>query len=160
MLQVLVTFSDFETMEKVCSVLLEKLDRSVCVGMPQYYHSAECLSEVRYVCTLLNMSNVLFFCYNLLSATLAMFSRRRACVLAVENAQQKATAVSQLLGQALGPPLLVREEETREWRSTEEDDGRDRPAADLPHLPCVPTVTASSRVSASFSLRDGCRKNL
>lgn len=49
-LQVLVTFSDFETMEKVCNVLLEKLDRSVCVGTPQYYHSTECLRDVRYLC--------------------------------------------------------------------------------------------------------------
>lgn len=46
--QVSVTFSDFEKMERVCSVLLEKLDKSVCVGMPQFYHSAECLSQVRY----------------------------------------------------------------------------------------------------------------
>lgn len=47
-LQVLMTFSDFEAMEKVCCVLLEKLDKSVSVGMPQYYHSAECLSNIRY----------------------------------------------------------------------------------------------------------------
>lgn len=46
--QVSMTFSEFETMEKVCCVLLEKLDKSVSVGMPQYYHSAECLRDVRY----------------------------------------------------------------------------------------------------------------
>ncbi|KAE8287054.1 Interleukin-1 receptor-associated kinase 1-binding protein 1-like protein [Larimichthys crocea] len=86
---VVVTFSDFENMERVCRVLLEKLDKSVCVGTPHFYHSAECLSQMR----------------------------RRACVSAVENAQQKASEVSQLLGQTLGSPLLVREEETREWRN-------------------------------------------
>lgn len=47
-LQVLMTFTDFEGMEKVCCVLLEKLDKSVTVGTPQYYHSAECLSNIRY----------------------------------------------------------------------------------------------------------------
>lgn len=47
--QISVTFSDFEEMERVCCVLLEKLDKSVCVGMPQFYHSPECLSEVRYL---------------------------------------------------------------------------------------------------------------
>ncbi|KAM3860912.1 interleukin-1 receptor-associated kinase 1-binding protein 1 homolog [Diretmus argenteus] len=91
--EVTVSFSDFEKMEKVCSILLEKLDKSVCVGAPQFYHSAECLSQLR----------------------------RRACVSAVENAQQKASEVSSLLGQSLGPPLLVREEETREQRKEEED---------------------------------------
>lgn len=42
------TFSDFENMERVCRVLLEKLDKSVCVGTPHFYHSAECLSQMRY----------------------------------------------------------------------------------------------------------------
>ncbi|XP_035534022.1 interleukin-1 receptor-associated kinase 1-binding protein 1 homolog [Morone saxatilis] len=131
--EVVVTFSDFEKMERVCSILLEKLDKSVCVGAPQFYHSDECLSQMR----------------------------RRACVSAVENAQQKACEVSQLLGQTLGPPLLVREEETREWRNDDEEGGgRSQGVASLPHLPCTPTITASSRVSVSFSLRDRSRKKL
>lgn len=92
---------------------------------------------------------------------LAMVSRRRACALAVENAQRKAAEVSQLLGQALGPPLLVREEETREWRSDQEEDaGGNHRVARLPHLPSMPTVTAFSHVSVSFGLRDDSRKNL
>eukprot|EP00064_Thunnus_orientalis_P012346 superscaffoldBa00001883_g12381 len=131
---VTVTFSDFEKMERICSVLLEKLDKSVCVGTPQFYHSAECLSQLR----------------------------RRVCVSAVENAQQKASEVSQLLGQSLGPPLLVREEDTREWRNEDEEDGgrRGQGATPLPQLPRTPTITASSRVSVSFSLRDKSRKKL
>ncbi|XP_053193260.1 interleukin-1 receptor-associated kinase 1-binding protein 1 homolog [Scomber japonicus] len=131
--EVTVTFSDFEKMEQICSVLVEKLDKSVCVGTPQFYHSAECLSQLR----------------------------RRVCVSAVENAQQKASEVSQLLGQSLGPPLLVREEDTREWRNEDEEDGgRGQGAMPLPHLPRTPMITASSRVSVSFSLRDRSRKNL
>uniref|UniRef100_UPI0037E70F5F interleukin-1 receptor-associated kinase 1-binding protein 1 homolog n=1 Tax=Semicossyphus pulcher TaxID=241346 RepID=UPI0037E70F5F len=131
--EVVVSFSDFEKMEGVCRVLLEKLDKSVCVGTPQFYHSAECLSQMR----------------------------RRVCVSAVENAQQKACEVSQLLGQTLGPPLLIREEETKEWRSEDEENGgRGQGAAPLSHIPCSPTITASSRVSVSFSLRDRSRKKL
>ncbi|XP_070705457.1 interleukin-1 receptor-associated kinase 1-binding protein 1 homolog [Pempheris klunzingeri] len=131
--EVVVTFSDFEKMEQACSVLLEKLDRSVCLGTPQFSHSAESLSQMR----------------------------RRACVAAVENALQKAFEVSQLLGQTLGAPLVVREEETRERRNEEEEDGgRGQDAAPLPRLPCIPTITASSRVSVSFSLRDKSRKRL
>ncbi|KAM4633756.1 interleukin-1 receptor-associated kinase 1-binding protein 1 homolog [Polymixia lowei] len=124
-----VGFSDFEKMDRVCSLLLEKLDKSVCVGAPQFHHSAECLSHLR----------------------------RRACVSAVENARQKACEVSRLLGQRLGPPLLVREEETREWRNAEDGDGKQGGAAP-PRLPPRPTVTASSRVSVSFSLMDRTRK--
>ncbi|XP_026174417.1 interleukin-1 receptor-associated kinase 1-binding protein 1 homolog [Mastacembelus armatus] len=131
--EVVVTFSDFDKMERVCSVLLEKLDKSVCVGMPQFYHSEAFLSQMR----------------------------RRACVSAVENAKQKASEVSRLLGQSLGPPLLVKEEETREWRNEDEEDGgKGQGAAPLSHFPRAPTITACSRVSVSFSLRDRNRKKL
>jgi len=82
-------------------------------------------------------------------------------VLAVENAQQKASKVSQLLGQNLGSPLLVREEETTERRGEEEVEeegaGREQGVAHFPHMP---TVTASSQVSISFSFTDRSRKKL
>ncbi|XP_029903779.1 interleukin-1 receptor-associated kinase 1-binding protein 1 homolog [Myripristis murdjan] len=125
--EVTVTFSDFERMERVTGILLEKLDKSVCLGSPQFYHSAECLSQLR----------------------------QQACVAAVENARQKASEISRLLGQSLGRPLLVREEETREWRKADEED-----SASHSRLPCRPTATASSRVAVSFSLRDTTRKKL
>ncbi|KAM4522836.1 interleukin-1 receptor-associated kinase 1-binding protein 1 homolog [Odontesthes bonariensis] len=131
--EVVVAFSDFEKMEQMRSVLLEKLDKSVGVGTPRFYHSPECLSRLR----------------------------QRACVLAVENAQQKASKVSQLLGQNLGSPLLVREEETTERRDGEEEEeegaGREQGSAHFPHMP---TVTASSQVSVSFSFTDRSRKKL
>ncbi|XP_063351595.1 interleukin-1 receptor-associated kinase 1-binding protein 1 homolog [Pelmatolapia mariae] len=128
--EVIVTFSDFEKMERICSILLEKLDKSVSVGTPEFYHSAECLSQMRL----------------------------RACVSAVENAQLKASKVSQLLGQSLGPPLLVREDETKEWRNNEDNGGGGQGSAAPSHFPSLPTVTASSQVSVSFSLRDTSRK--
>ncbi|XP_061610692.1 interleukin-1 receptor-associated kinase 1-binding protein 1 homolog [Phyllopteryx taeniolatus] len=137
--EVTVTFSDFDKMEQACSVLLEKLDRSVSVGQPRFFHSADCLNRVR----------------------------QSACVLAVENAQQKASRVSQLLGQSLGAPTLVREDETREWRSHEEDEedeggggrqGQDATSTQAALLPRIPCVSASSRVSVYFRMRDGNRK--
>lgn len=45
--QILVTFSEFKKMEQTCCVLLEKLDKSVQVGTPRFFHSAACLSELR-----------------------------------------------------------------------------------------------------------------
>ncbi|KAM9704656.1 interleukin-1 receptor-associated kinase 1-binding protein 1 homolog [Menidia menidia] len=136
--EVAIVFSDFQKMEQICSILLEKLDKSVCVGTPQFYHSPGCLSQLRL----------------------------RACVAAVENAQQKASRVGQLLGQSLGSPLLVREEETKEWRSEEEEEeeeegaGRKQGSGHHPRFPHIPTVTASSQVSVSFSFRDRSRKKL
>lgn len=46
-LEVLVVFSDFEKMQSARSVLIEKLDKSVCVGDPYYSHSAESLNLLR-----------------------------------------------------------------------------------------------------------------
>uniref|UniRef100_A0A3P9BAF5 Reverse transcriptase domain-containing protein n=1 Tax=Maylandia zebra TaxID=106582 RepID=A0A3P9BAF5_9CICH len=96
----------------------------------EFYHSAECLSQMR-LC---------------------------ACVSAVENAQLKASKVSQLLGQSLGPPLLVREDETKEWRNNEDNGGGGQGSAAPSHFPSLPAVTASLQVSVSFSLRDTSRK--
>ncbi|XP_028996362.1 interleukin-1 receptor-associated kinase 1-binding protein 1 homolog [Betta splendens] len=131
--EVLVTSMEFEKMEHVCSVLVEKLDKSVCVGTPLFYHSEGCLSQLR----------------------------SQAFVSAVQNAQQKASKVSQLLDQSLGHPLLVREDETREWKNEEElDGGNGQAAAPVCQLPSIPTISAFSRVSVSFSLRDKSRKKL
>lgn len=80
---------------------------------------------------------------------------------AVENAQQKAREVGQLLGQSLGPPLLVKEEEAKEWRNEgEEEGGGEQGPPPLPRLPHIPTVTAHATVSASFSFRDKSRKKV
>lgn len=72
---------------------------------------------------------------------------------AVENAQQKASDVSRLLEQSLGPPLLIREEETREWRHEEEQD-----SVSSSHLLRPPTITASTRVTVTFGLKDRNKK--
>ncbi|XP_077567224.1 interleukin-1 receptor-associated kinase 1-binding protein 1 homolog [Stigmatopora nigra] len=140
--EVTVTFSDFDKMEQATSLLLEKLDTSVLVGQPKFFHSAECLNNLR----------------------------QSVCVSAVENAHQKASRISQLLGQSLGVPTLVREEETREWKShkdddddDEDEDGRKRLGQDVAstqagRLPFIPSITASSRVSVYFRMRDGNKK--
>uniref|UniRef100_A0A8C5AP99 Interleukin-1 receptor-associated kinase 1 binding protein 1 n=1 Tax=Gadus morhua TaxID=8049 RepID=A0A8C5AP99_GADMO len=112
---------DFHTMDRVCCVLLEKLDKSVSIGSPRFHHSKESLSNLR--------------C--------------RVCLEAVENAQRKASDLSHLLGQTLGPPLLVREEETREWRKGEA-------TRSVTHGRTV--AWASSRVSVTFTFLDKARK--
>ncbi|XP_036003529.1 interleukin-1 receptor-associated kinase 1-binding protein 1 homolog [Fundulus heteroclitus] len=131
--EVVVTFSEFEKMEQMCSFLLDKLDKSVHVGAPQFFHSDTRLHQLRL----------------------------QACLSAVENAQQKASKISQLLGESLGSPLLVREEETKEWRNEEEAAGREHGSLPrLPFIPHVPTASASSQVSITFSFRDKSKKRL
>ncbi|XP_076128745.1 interleukin-1 receptor-associated kinase 1-binding protein 1 homolog [Alosa pseudoharengus] len=116
--EVLVVFLDFDKMQKVRCVLLEKLDKSVCVGLPHFTHSPECLSALR----------------------------RRVCVAAVENARLKASEVCCTLGQGLGRPLLVREEESREWSCG------DTPLT-LQQRAGLIALSVSSRVFVSFELR-------
>ncbi|KAL2082424.1 hypothetical protein ACEWY4_022242 [Coilia grayii] len=117
--EVRVMFSDFDKMQSVRSVLLEKLDKSVCVGVPQFAHSPECLSIMR----------------------------RRVSVAAVENARLKASEMCCILGQGLGRPLLVREEESREWSG-----GGDTPLM-LQQRAGLITLTVSSRMFVTFELR-------
>ncbi|MBN3300175.1 IKBP1 protein, partial [Amia calva] len=92
-LQVCVIFTDFVKMQNVSNLLVEKLDSSVTIGTPEFYHTSECLQRLR----------------------------RQACLAAVANARHKAREVCQVVGQALGRPLLIKEEETKEWRGQNED---------------------------------------
>ncbi|KAI5095522.1 interleukin-1 receptor-associated kinase 1-binding protein 1-like [Silurus meridionalis] len=128
--EVSLVFSDFMKMQCVRSVLIEKLDRSVCVGEPRFSHSSESLSLLR----------------------------RRVCAAAVENAQLKAREVCNLLGQALGRPLLVREEESREWRSGQQD----TVVSTLQEKVGQMSITASSHVFVTFELhpKNSTRKRL
>ncbi|XP_067882938.1 interleukin-1 receptor-associated kinase 1-binding protein 1 homolog isoform X1 [Heterodontus francisci] len=84
--EVCVIFGDFGKMEDLCNLLVEKLDSSVIVGSPQFYHTTEAVESIR----------------------------RQACLRAVANSRRKAFEVCRLLGQTLGRPLIIREEETRE----------------------------------------------
>ncbi|KAK3547058.1 hypothetical protein QTP86_009566 [Hemibagrus guttatus] len=111
-------------MQDVRSVLIEKLDRSVCVGDPRFSHSSESLSVLR----------------------------SHVCAAAVENARLKAHEVCNLLGQALGRPLVVREEESREWRSGQEEGMASTPCTLQEKVERM-SITASSHVFVTFELR-------
>ncbi|XP_055570352.1 interleukin-1 receptor-associated kinase 1-binding protein 1 isoform X2 [Falco cherrug] len=84
---VCIVFSDFGKMQNVCNLLIEKLGTSVTISPPHFYHTPEAIDTLR----------------------------RRVCVAAVGNTRQKAQEVCRLFGQSLGKPLLIREEETKEW---------------------------------------------
>ncbi|XP_073425392.1 interleukin-1 receptor-associated kinase 1-binding protein 1 isoform X2 [Dendrobates tinctorius] len=84
---VCVVFKDFEKLQNICNMLVEKLSSSVCISSPQFYHSPE------------NMEIL----------------RRQVCLNAVSNARRKAQDVCRLVGQSLGKAILIKEEEMKEW---------------------------------------------
>ncbi|XP_072188940.1 interleukin-1 receptor-associated kinase 1-binding protein 1 isoform X2 [Excalfactoria chinensis] len=84
---VCIIFTDFGQMQNVCNLLIEKLGTSVTISPPHFYHTPEAIANLR----------------------------RRVCVAAVGNTRQKAQEVCRLFGQSLGKPLLIKEEETKEW---------------------------------------------
>ncbi|NWX85914.1 IKBP1 protein, partial [Nothoprocta ornata] len=124
--QVCFIFSDFGKMQTVCNLLTEKLGASVTVGAPHFYHTPEAVDALR----------------------------RQVCVAAVGNTRRKAQEVCRLFGQSLGKPLLIREEETKEWggpRDAHPSDTSD--SLTLQERIQNATVYASCRVSAVFEIK-------
>uniref|UniRef100_A0A8D0GHX3 Interleukin 1 receptor associated kinase 1 binding protein 1 n=1 Tax=Sphenodon punctatus TaxID=8508 RepID=A0A8D0GHX3_SPHPU len=124
--EVSITFNDFEKMQNVCNLLVEKLDRSVILGPPHFFHTAESVEALR----------------------------RGACLAAVGNARQKAQEVCQLFSQSLGKPLLIREEETKEWEG--QIDNHTSNSSDtltMQQRIQSATVSVSSRVFAIFEIK-------
>lgn len=79
---------------------------------------------------------------------------RQVCVAAVGNTRQKAQEVCRLLGQSLGKPLLIREEETKEWGG--HTDSLQPNSPDSPTLQeriLNATAYASCRVFAVFEIK-------
>ncbi|XP_006266464.1 interleukin-1 receptor-associated kinase 1-binding protein 1 [Alligator mississippiensis] len=124
--EVCITFSDFEKMQNVCNLLIEKLGSSINISPPHFYHAPEAVHTLR--------------C--------------EVCLAAVENTRQKAQEVCQLFGQALGKPLLIREEETKEWEGQTDchlSDSSD--SLTMQQRIERSTIYASSRVFAIFEIK-------
>ncbi|XP_068793712.1 interleukin-1 receptor-associated kinase 1-binding protein 1 isoform X1 [Struthio camelus] len=104
--EVCIIFSDFGKMQNVCNLLIEKLGTSVTISPPHFYHSPEAVDTLRNTCTRVGPARYI-------AAFLPL--SRQVCVAAVGNTRRKAQEVCRLFGQSLGKPLLIREEETKEW---------------------------------------------
>ncbi|XP_060061403.1 interleukin-1 receptor-associated kinase 1-binding protein 1 isoform X2 [Erinaceus europaeus] len=124
--EVCITFSEFGKMQNVCNFLVEKLDSSVVIGQPQFYHTPGSAENLR-----------------------------QACLVAVENAWRKAQEVCNLVGQVLGKPLLIKEEETKEWEGQIEDHPSSRLSSSLTVQQKIKSATihAYSKVSATFEVK-------
>ncbi|XP_040839597.1 interleukin-1 receptor-associated kinase 1-binding protein 1 isoform X2 [Ochotona curzoniae] len=126
-LQVCITFTEFEKMQNICNFLVEKLDSSVVISPPQFYHTPDSVENLR----------------------------RQACLVAVENARRKAQQVCDLVGQTLGKPLLIKEEETKEWEGQPDDHQAARLSSSLTTQQRIKntTIHAASKVFVTFEVK-------
>ncbi|MBZ3888333.1 Interleukin-1 receptor-associated kinase 1-binding protein 1 [Sciurus carolinensis] len=126
-LQVCITFTEFGKMQNICNFLVEKLDSSVVISPPQFYHTPGSVENLR----------------------------RQACLVAVENAWRKAREVCNLVGQTLGKPLLIKEEETKEWDGQPDDHQSSTLSSSLTVQQKIKnaTIHAASKVLITFEVK-------
>ncbi|XP_041535658.1 interleukin-1 receptor-associated kinase 1-binding protein 1 [Microtus oregoni] len=125
--EVCITFTEFGKMQNICNFLVEKLDSSVVISPPEFYHTSGSIENLR----------------------------RQACLVAVENAWRKAQEVCDLVGQTLGKPLLIKEEETKEWEGQIDDHQISRLPGSLTVQQKIKSATmhAASKVFITFEVK-------
>lgn len=125
--EVCITFTEFGKMQNICNFLVEKLDSSVVISQPQFYHTPGSVESLR----------------------------RQACLIAVENAWRKAQEVCNLVGQTLGKPLLIKEEEMKEWEDQIDDHQSSRHSSSLTVQQKIKSATihAASKVFITFEVK-------
>ncbi|XP_069344524.1 interleukin-1 receptor-associated kinase 1-binding protein 1 [Eulemur rufifrons] len=125
--EVCITFTEFGKMQNICNFLVEKLDSSVAISPPQFYHTQGSVETLR----------------------------RQACLVAVENARRKAQEVCNLVGQTLGKPLLIKEEETKEWEGQIDDHQSSKLSSSLTVQQKIKSATihAASKVFITFEVK-------
>ncbi|XP_030615475.1 interleukin-1 receptor-associated kinase 1-binding protein 1 [Delphinapterus leucas] len=125
--EVCITFTEFGKMQNICNFLVEKLDSAVVISQPQFYHTPGSIENLR----------------------------RQACVVAVENAWRKAQEVCNLVGQTLGKPLLIKEEEMKEWEGQIDDHQSSRLSGSLTVQQKIKSATihAASKVFITFEVK-------
>ncbi|XP_003796788.1 interleukin-1 receptor-associated kinase 1-binding protein 1 [Otolemur garnettii] len=125
--EVCITFTEFGKMQNICNFLVEKLDSSVVISPPQFYHTPGSVETLR----------------------------RQAFLVAVENARLKAQDVCNLVGQTLGKPLLIKEEETKEWEGQTDDHQSSKLSSSLTVQQKIKSATiyAASKVFITFEVK-------
>ncbi|KAM9676255.1 interleukin-1 receptor-associated kinase 1-binding protein 1 [Dama dama] len=125
--EVCITFTEFGKMQNICNFLVEKLDSSVVISQPQFYHMPGSVENLR----------------------------RQACLAAVENAWRKAQEVCNLVGQTLGKPLIIKEEETKEWEGQTDHPQSSRLSSSLTVQQKIKSATmhAASKVFITFEVK-------
>lgn len=84
-----VQFSDLQRCQAVSNLLVEKLDSTVSVSLPECSHSKNSLQ----------------------------LARKKSSLLAIHNAKEKAKEMARFVHLTVGRPLNISETETKEWES-------------------------------------------
>lgn len=123
--EVVVIFLDFHKCQSASNLLVEKLDESVTVSLPEFYHAGTTLETLR----------------------------QQASLLAVHNAKQKAQEMAGFVHQAVGKPITIQEEESKEWEGQVEGGTDMEPRPTIQQRMSQATVTVSCRVNVTFELK-------
>ena len=79
--------------------------------------------------------------------------RQQASLLAVHNAKQKAQEMAGFVHQAVGKPISIQEEESKEWEGQVEGGADLEPRPTIQQRMSQATVTVSCRVNVTFELK-------
>ncbi|XP_064629122.1 interleukin-1 receptor-associated kinase 1-binding protein 1 homolog [Lineus longissimus] len=123
---VTVVFVDVNKCQTVTNFLAEKLDETVKISFPEFFHSGPKLETLR----------------------------KQACLKAVTNAKQKAQDIAKLLGHSLGRAIMVREEAVEEWDGAPDGTSPDSDGPmTIPQKMDQATVNVCAKVFACFEMK-------
>jgi len=118
---------------RLASLLVEKLDACVSVSLPQPSHSKHGLE----------------------------LARRKAGLLAIHNAKEKAKEMARFVHLLVGRPVSISETETKEWEGGQGDDASNPDQmVDFKNMLETSTVNIRSEVSMCFELKSKGKTNI
>ncbi|XP_013401032.1 interleukin-1 receptor-associated kinase 1-binding protein 1 [Lingula anatina] len=123
--EVTVLFVDFDKCQTVSNFLVEKLDESVKVSSPEFFHSSGRIDMLR----------------------------RQTCLTAVHNAKIKAQEIARSLNQSVGQAVSVSEDSSSEWEGTGEIAPEQLQHLTQQQRIAMATISCSVKVMAVFELK-------
>ncbi|XP_041352602.1 interleukin-1 receptor-associated kinase 1-binding protein 1-like [Gigantopelta aegis] len=124
-----VQFADLHKCQTVSNLLVEKLDETVHVSVPEMFHANTSLESLR----------------------------KQASLVAIHNAKQKAQEMARFVHMSVGRAVYIEEQESREWDGSQENTEPEK-SSSIQQQIADATVTVSSRVLAAFELKPKIKK--
>ncbi|XP_067674315.1 interleukin-1 receptor-associated kinase 1-binding protein 1-like [Haliotis asinina] len=127
-----VKFGDIKKSESVSNLLVEKLDDTVTVSLPEFFHTNQSLESLR----------------------------KQASLVAIHNAKQKAQEMARFVHLSVGRPVYIMEEDSQEIEGHTDTNSDSVTMTTIQERISNATITVRSRVSASFELKPKVKKVL
>ncbi|KAL8568829.1 hypothetical protein ACOMHN_035592 [Nucella lapillus] len=119
-------FSDLQRCQAAANLLVEKLDASVSVSLPQCSHSKNSLQ----------------------------LARKKSSLMAMHNAKEKAKEMARFVHLIVGRPISISETETKEWETGQSEEASDPdPFSAMQNKLESTTVNIRSQVTMCFELK-------